>query len=303
MPIRKEKSKHKLHKRNKHNGDYDFEELAKSYSPLKEFVKLNDYGNYSIDFFKPEAVRALNSALLIHFYQLDFWEIPKAYLCPPIPGRADYIHYVADLLSNNNPEKIPKGKQIRCLDIGVGANCAYPIIGHMEYGWSFVGSEIDSISIKSAKAIITKNKSLKGNIKIRLQNETNAIFRGIIQKEEFFDITICNPPFHKSKEEALETAKRKLSKLKQKKITKPTLNFGGQSNELWCQGGEKQFIRKMILESKEYATSCGWFTTLVSKESNLIGLCKTLKETQATHVKTIPMEQGNKKSRILAWKY
>ena len=31
---------------------------------------------------------------------------PNENLCPPIPGRADYIHHIADLLSINNNKQI-----------------------------------------------------------------------------------------------------------------------------------------------------------------------------------------------------
>jgi 23S rRNA (adenine1618-N6)-methyltransferase len=82
-------------------------------------------------------------------------------LRPPIPGRADYIHYIADLLAENNGGKIPKGKQIKCLNIGVGANCIYPIIGNQEYGGSFVGADVDPVSIASANKIIEFNPFLK----------------------------------------------------------------------------------------------------------------------------------------------
>ncbi|NTW18596.1 MAG: RlmF-related methyltransferase, partial [Nostocales cyanobacterium W4_Combined_metabat2_030] len=58
-------------------------------------------------------------------------------------------------------------------------------------------------------------------------------FRNVIKKEERFDLTICNPPFHASFEEAQSGTLRKLSNLNHKRITKPTLNFGGQNKELW----------------------------------------------------------------------
>jgi 23S rRNA (adenine1618-N6)-methyltransferase len=95
------KGKSNLHPRNKHRERYDFKQLINSCPELAQFVKLNNYNTESIDFFNPEAVKALNKALLKHFYGVNFWDIPKHYLCPPIPGRADYIHYAADLLSGS----------------------------------------------------------------------------------------------------------------------------------------------------------------------------------------------------------
>ena len=229
LPPKREhpKLKSQLHPRNKHRERYDFKKLIDACPGLAQFVKLNDYQDESIDFFDPEAVKMLNKALLMHFYGISFWDIPDRYLCPPIPGRADYIHYAADLLADKNKGKIPSGDKIRCLDVGVGANCVYPIIGNSEYGWSFNGTDIDPVAVKMAKSIVEHNPSLKGNIEIRFQSNPKDIFRGIIQNNEFFDLTICNPPFHASQAEAQAGTLRKLSNLKNKKVTKNNLNFGG----------------------------------------------------------------------------
>jgi 23S rRNA (adenine1618-N6)-methyltransferase len=295
------KIKSELHPRNKHRERYDFEALIKTCPELTPFVIQNKYDDKSINFFDSNAVKALNNALLKHYYGIHNWDIPDNYLCPPIPGRADYIHYIADLL--NSTPQIIKNSAIKCLDIGVGANCIYPIIGLKEYGWSFVGSDIDPVSVDSAKNIIAANQELKGKVEIRLQNDSNHIFKSIINENDRFHFTICNPPFHSSAKEAQASTLRKLSNLKGKKATKAKLNFGGQNNELWCVGGEREFLNKMIEESLEFANSCFWFTTLVSKEANLQGIYRTLEKVKARKVNTISMGQGNKKSRIVAWTF
>ncbi|CAN5194945.1 23S rRNA (adenine(1618)-N(6))-methyltransferase RlmF [soil metagenome] len=302
---KKERSneKSRLHPRNKHRERYNFQELIKSCTKLKQFVKLNAYNDLSVDFFNPEAVKTLNKALLQHYYDITNWDIPQHYLCPSIPGRADYIHNIADLLANENNGKIPRGNKIKCLDIGVGANCVYPIIGHNEYGWSFIGSDIDPIAIVSARKIVELNTVLKGNVEVRTQDHPNNIFQGIIQKDEFIDVSICNPPFHTSLAEARDGTLRKLSNLTRKKINKSVLNFGGQNSELWCEGGEKIFVRDMINQSKLFSTSCFWFSTLVAKQINLKSIYEELKKANAIEVKTIPMHQGNKTSRIVAWTF
>lgn len=295
--------KPKLHPRNKHRERYDFKKLIECCPPLSPFVKLNPYNDLSIDFFNPQAVKMLNKALLKLYYDIGDWDIPQNYLCPPIPGRADYIHYIADLLSHENNGKIPVGNQITCLDIGVGANCVYPIIGNKEYGWSFIGADIDPVAIQSANKIIASNPALQGKVEIRLQANPKDIFLGIIQKNEFIDITLCNPPFHVSAAEARSGTLRKLTNLTNKKTNTPTLNFGGQNNELWCEGGEKRFVRDMILQSKQFSTSCLWFSTLIAKQVNLKSVYDELKKANALEIKTIPMGQGNKISRIVAWTF
>jgi 23S rRNA (adenine1618-N6)-methyltransferase len=295
--------KTKLHPRNKHRERYDFKLLCAAYPELTAFVAINKYGDESIDFFNPDAVKALNKALLKQYYNISHWDIPQGYLCPPIPGRADYIHYLADVLAAANKDNLPAGSNIKVLDIGTGANCIYPIIGAKEYGWSFVGSEIDATAVNAAQALIENNPALHGKLDLRLQKNTQHIFKGIIQQGELFDLTLCNPPFHSSAEEAQASTLRKLSNLKQKKVNTPVLNFGGQNKELWCEGGEVAFISKMIQESTEFADSCLWFTSLVSKESSLKPLYAELRKAGALLVKTLSMGQGNKNSRALAWTF
>lgn len=294
--------RNELHPRNKHLGQYDFPKLISDYPPLKNFVSLNPYGTLTINFFHPQAVKALNKALLISHYGIRYWDIPPNYLCPPIPGRADYIHYMADLINIEKRPTIPQ-QQRKCLDIGVGANCIYPIIGVTEYGWTFVGSDIDPASIRNAQKIATCNPALAHQIELRLQKDSRKIFEGVIAPDDYFDLTLCNPPFHQSKEEAAEGTLRKLSSLKGKKVSKAQLNFGGSANELWCEGGELQFLLNMIAESQQYQKNCGWFTSLVSKEKNLDKLYTKLKSVDVAEYQTIQMHQGTKSSRILAWRF
>ena len=295
------KPKPTLHKKNKHTGSYNFDELTIAHPPLKKFVRPTKYGVDSIEFSNPEAVKSLNTALLKHFYKIDFWDIPENYLCPPIPGRADYIHHITELLGSKNKYKIPMNAKVTCLDIGTGANCIYPIIGHQEYGWHFIGTDIDEVAVASAKKIINSNKDLKGHINIRLQPNAKHIFNSIIKPKDQIDLIICNPPFHGSEKEANASALRKVKNLKISNKVK--LNFGGTNKELWCDGGEKQFINTMIKESQTFGKSCYWFSTLVSKKENLKGIYTSLKSLNANQIKTINMGQGNKLSRIVAWTF
>ncbi len=295
--------KSQLHPRSKHRGRYDFNALSESFPAIKDFVKPNKFGDESIDFSDPKAVITLNKALLKYHYGIDHWLIPEGYLCPPIPGRADYIHHIADLLGESNYGNVPVGDNVIVLDIGVGANCIYPMLGAIEYGWSFIGSDIDSIAVQNSKAIVDQNEVLSSKIDIRLQANPKDVLYGTIMVEDRVDLTICNPPFHASEEEALAGTNRKLKNLKLQKPDKLVKNFGGSNGELWCDGGEKRFIRNLIHESKKFSSSVFWFSTLVSKQSNLKAIYGALKTAEAVEVKTIPMGQGNKSSRIVAWTF
>lgn len=293
-----------LHPRNRHQGHYDFPKLIKSSPELGQFLVINPYGKESIDFANPAAVRVFNRALLKSFYGVAHWDIPADYLCPPIPGRADYLHFLADLLAENNEGVIPRGASIKALDVGTGANCVYPLIGHSDYGWQFLGSDIDPTAIAAATAIV-KSNTLSKAISLRQQTQRKQILLGLLNNDERFDLSLCNPPFHSSLEEAQRGSQRKwraLGKADPKRKL-PVLNFGGQSQELWCEGGEIGFVTQLINESAKLPKQVLWFSTLVSKASNLPLIQSALKKVSAVESRVIEMGQGQKQSRLVAWTF
>ena len=296
-----------LHPRNRHRGRYDFAQLAQALPALEHFLVANpfDANELTIDFANPAAVMALNSALLKTFYAVVSWRVPPGYLCPPIPGRADYVHHAGDLLASDRNGIIPHGPDIRVLDIGVGANCIYPLIGHHEYGWRFVGSDVDAIAISAAQQIVDANTGLAEAIEFRLQKSPQNIFEGILTPDDNFDFVFCNPPFHASARAAETSSARKWKNLGKggNPESNPKLNFGGQATELWCEGGEIGFVGRMVTESAQYQTQVSWFSALVSREESLPEIYSALKAVGARRVETIDMAQGQKKSRIVAWHF
>ncbi len=291
-------NKAKLHPRNQHADGYDFVRLVAQTPELAAYTISNPLGQPTIDFKDVGAVRMLNRALLKTHYNIDFWDIPDGYLCPPIPGRVDYIHYLADLLADSNDQDIPRGRNIKALDIGTGASLVYPLTGQSEYGWHFTGVDIDAAAIKSAKQLCDFNQ-LK--ITLRRQNRRENIFKGVIQPRDAFHITLCNPPFHASMDKAAKGTQRKWGNLGKGHSSKR--NFGGQNAELWCPGGEIKFIATMIEESREFADQCLWFTSLVSKRDNLQPLQRILGKAKVADIKIVDIAQGQKTSRFIAWTY
>jgi 23S rRNA (adenine1618-N6)-methyltransferase len=300
------KSKEKgvgLHPRNIHQGRYDLAALVETLPELSQIVFDNDYGQQSLDFANPIAVKLLNKALLLHYYELSYWDIPDGYLCPPIPGRADYLHHVADLLAKDHGKKIPLGEGTQILDLGVGANLIYPILGTSLFGWNFVGTEIDLQALSNAASLIGANPRMEGKVSLRFQSDAQRIFDSVIEAEDFFEACICNPPFHESAEVALQGSKRKIKNLKGEETSNPVLNFGGQATELWTVGGEIGFIGRMIQESVAIQNQVGWFTVLVSKATHLSYFQGLLEKVGVKSQRVIEMGQGNKRSRILAWSF
>jgi len=289
------KIKTNLHPRNKNREQYDLKELIKEVPELKKYIQANKQGEDTIRFSEPAAVKLLNKAILASCYGIKNWDFPDTNLCPPIPGRADYIHHVADLIKGKN--------NITCLDIGVGANCIYPILGISEYNWNFIATDVNQEALSHADKIIKSNPNLKEKAEFRLQEDKNNIFKNIIKPTDKIYVSICNPPFHATDKDALKGSTRKVRSLTGKRSEKIKLNFSGMTNELVYEGGEKQFIQNMIIESVNYAKNCLWFTTLVSNERNLNRFYSSLEKYGAKDVKTINMGTGNKISRIIAWTF
>lgn len=290
------KNNFKFHSKNKHKSGYDIDALCEAYPDLQSFIFENSFQKKTIDFSNPKAVKALNTALLYKFYKIKFWKFPETNLCPPIPGRVDYIHHLSSLLKTS---KILL--DISVLDIGTGASCIYPILGQAEYNWKFVGADIDETALKYAQQIIDKNK-LTGSISLKHQTDKALIFKGVLNDSDKFSVTMCNPPFYKSEEEALNSTTKKLTGLKSQDA-KVVRNFSGTHNELIYEGGEKAFLHNYLYESSLFKQHCFWFTTLVSKKDLVKGMHVSLKKLGATDIKTIQMVQGNKISRVVAWTY
>lgn len=287
------KQKRTFHPQNIHANGYELGLLAKTLQALDEFVFVNKYNTATIDFANPKAVKALNTALLKEYYQVNYWDFPDENLCPPIPGRVDYMHYLNDLL------KPDKNKTVKILDIGTGATCIYPLLGNSVYNWQFIGTDIDQDSIINSQKIIDKN-NLTEEIEIRFQKNKDLIFEGIIKTDETFTASICNPPFYGSQYEAVEANARKLKGLG---IETTKRNFGGSQNELWYKGGEKAFLHNYLYQSSLIKEQVKWFTSLVSKKENVVSMQKSLTKLGATKIKVVPMHQGNKVTRIVAWTF
>ena len=306
-PAQKPAAKPGLHPRNKSLAGYDFAALTAIAPGLVKYVVTTAAGTPSIDFANPAAVKALNRALLAQLYGVRGWDIPAGYLCPPIPGRADYIHHVADLLASCNRKAIPTGPNVRVLDIGVGANCVYPLIGHAEYGWHFLGVDIDQAALDNAQTILGKNPALTASVELRHQPVWDNIFVGLLRSGESFDLSLCNPPFHNSPDDVLAVSQRKWNNLgkpgARKGAAQPRLNFGGGGTELWCNGGESAFVKNMIEQSTGIPKRVLWFTSLVSQADNLVHIEAALKKAKVVESRTIPMAQGQKQSRFVAWTF
>ncbi len=275
--------------------------MLKASPELARWITRTPRGESSIPFSEADAVQALNRALLASYYGVKDWKIPEGYLCPPIPGRADYIHYLADLLAGDRGGSIPKGDSVCVLDIGVGASCIYPILGRYEYGWKFIASDIDTVALESSRRIVQANTGLAGGVELVRQSSPQKMLEGVIPPGLRLHAVMCNPPFHSSMEEAQEGSARKWRNLG--RSPQRGLNFGGRESELWCPGGEVGFAERLIRESVRFSRQVQWFSILVSREGNLPPIYQALKKAGVTDGVTVDMAQGQKMSRFVAWSF
>jgi len=303
--------------RSRHGQRYDLQNLSKACPSLVPHIRPNEFtGEDTIDFAAPEAVFELNKALLVSYYKTDAnsFSLPPGYLCPGVPSRANYIHHLNDLISSSSTSASDskksqeegrgqrEGKTVRVLDVGTGASGVYPLIGFAEYGWSFVGTDIDLKALENVKRIFSCSGT---RAEVRVQASRDRILQGVIEGPlDKYAVSMCNPPFHASQKEAEDATARKWRNLKKKQESKrKTLNFGGTSAELWCQGGEMGFLSRMIDESTLYPNNVCWFTSLVSKEANIPRLLDKLDSVGAFECRQICMEAGQKSAHLLAWTF
>jgi 23S rRNA (adenine1618-N6)-methyltransferase len=285
-----------LHQQNKHQSGYDFKVLTQAVPELTPFVFENKFGTQTIDFADPKAVKILNTAILKVDYEIDYWEFPDAHLCPPIPGRVDYIHHLADLIKPytfKNPVEV--------LDLGTGATAIYSLLGNAVYNWKFVATDVDAKALSNAKTIVDKNH-LNDSIAFRLQSDASHILKIILTAKDVFMLSMCNPPFYKNELEAHQATTRKLDGLGINKNA-GIRNFSGTTNELCYPGGEKAFLHTYLYESSLFKSNCFWFTSLVSNKDLVKSMQKSLKKLGATNIKVINMQLGNKVSRVVAWTF
>ncbi|KAH0468910.1 hypothetical protein IEQ34_002142 [Dendrobium chrysotoxum] len=316
-----------IHPRNRYaEKPPDFAQLASLYPSFEPFVFFSRSGRPTIDWKDFNATRELTRVLLLHDHAVNWW-IPDGQLCPTVPNRSNYIHWINDLLSS---ELIPathgSDHSVKGFDIGTGANCIYPLLGASLLGWSFVGSEV---ALEWATKNVESNPHLLELIKIRnandpfsfggftssrrdIANESNPdlcveentqplcqdlkepstleppVLVGVVKDGECFDFCMCNPPFFESFEEA---------------SLNPRTSCGGTPEEMVYPGGEKAFITHIIEDSVVLKRSFRWFSTMVGKKANLKFLISKLREVRVSVVKTTEFVQGQTARWGLAWSF
>ncbi|XP_020079913.1 methyltransferase-like protein 16 [Ananas comosus] len=305
-----------MHPRNRYTeSPPDFALLASLYPSLRPFVSSpssssSSSSRASIDWTDPAATRELSRVLLLHDHGVHWW-IPDGQLCPTVPNRSNYIHWIEDLLASDLiPESSVSDGRVRGFDIGTGANCIYPLLGASLLGWSFVGSDVTDVALEWAKRNVESNPHLAELIEVRNANDSSSsvidntesleleskkdcycgppILLGVVKDGESFDFCMCNPPFF----ESIEVAG-----------LNPKTSCGGTAAEMVCSGGERAFITRIIKDSVSLKHSFRWFTSMVGRKVNLKFLVSKAHEVGASVVKTTEFVQGQTARWGLAWSF
>lgn len=288
----------RMHPRNVFaNIKADFFVLGKRQPCFRPFVEQCSLGLWYVNFKSWEVTRALNRALLVDVYGLVSWDIPKGHLCPPVPNRASYIHWLEDLLQLSHPCGRPgiECEGVRGIDIGVGSNCVFPLLGSTANRWSFIGIDVTDVALIWADKNRLDNPDLASRIKIRdarrsgtlhMKRNDSAVLA--VQMGERFSFCMCNPPFF----ETMKHAKRN-----------PGTNFGGTLAELCCTGGEETFIRRMYNESLVTKDRVHWYTTMCGKKETLKSLRCLLDTAKVPAIRTARFLQGKTVRWGVAWSF
>ncbi|XP_063383902.1 U6 small nuclear RNA (adenine-(43)-N(6))-methyltransferase [Cydia fagiglandana] len=277
-----------MHPRNIYKNPPDFAKLSKDFPEFANISKRDVSGKVTIDFKDPHALRVLTRCLLKSDFNLDV-KIPEDRLVPTLPLRLNYLLWIEDLM-----KAIKRTEHVKGLDIGTGACAIYPLLATAKNKWTMLGTENDEESLVKALENV-QNNNLQDFIQLKL-NKTTSIIDYLFGEESGpeFDFSMCNPPFYSNIQELMES--RSTAR------PPPKNGFTGSPHELITEGGELEFCRKMIQESKSHKNKVILFTTMVGHKFTLNELSEDLKADGIKYTST-EFCQGRVTRWGLAWTY
>ncbi|KAL3814037.1 hypothetical protein ACJIZ3_015305 [Penstemon smallii] len=326
-----------IHPRNKYSDNPpDFGLLASLYPSFEPFVFYSHDGRPKIDWTDFNATRELTRVLLLHDHGLNWW-IPDGQLCPTVPNRSNYIHWIEDLLASDVvPCSRADGDVAKGFDIGTGANCIYPLLGASLLGWKFVGSDVTDVAMEWANQNVRSNPQISEMIEIRrVDCEDNDLDSQELQNRQQSNSEGMGSSNNTENDNGPSSVLQSVSSVKKSYNGPPILlgvvkdgeNFdfcmcnppffetmdaaglnpktscGGTPDEMVCSGGEHAFITRIIEDSVKLKATFRWYTSMVGRKLNLNNLVSRLWNVGATIVKTTEFVQGKTSRWGLAWSF
>lgn len=282
-----------MHPRNRYKDKPpDFAYLASKYPEFQQHVQTNLVGRVTLNFKDPAAVRALTCTLLQEDFGLSI-QIPLERLIPTVPLRLNYIHWVEDLISQEGLSSQPR----RGIDIGTGASCIYPLLGATMNGWHFLATEVDDICFNYATKNVEQN-NLSDLIKVVKVPQKTLLMDAL--KEEsaiIYDFCMCNPPFFANQLEAKGVNSRNA-----RRPPPSSVNTGGET-EIMAEGGELEFVKRIIHDSLQLKRRLRWYSCMLGKKCSLTPLKMELRNQGVPKVTHTEFCQGRTMRWALAWSF
>lgn len=279
-----------MHPRNRYKDKPpDFGYLASKYPDFQQHVHTSLTGRPVVNFKEPEAVRALTCTLLKEDFGLTI-EIPLERLIPTVPLRLNYIHWVEDLIDGQ--------KQLRRgIDIGTGASCIYPLLGATMNGWFFLATEVDDICFDYATKNVEQN-NLSDLIKVVKVPQKTLLMDALKEETEIvYDFCMCNPPFFANQLEAKGVNSRN-----SRRPPPSSVNTGGVT-EIMAEGGELEFVKRIIHDSLQLKKRLRWYSCMLGKKCSLAPLKEELRKQGVPKVTHTEFCQGRTMRWALAWSF
>ncbi|XP_075957034.1 RNA N(6)-adenosine-methyltransferase mettl16 [Anarhichas minor] len=279
-----------MHPRNRYKDKPpDFAYLASKYPDFQEHVHTSLAGRPVVNFKEPQAVRALTCTLLKEDFGLTI-EIPLERLIPTVPLRLNYIHWVEDLIDG---QKQPR----RGIDIGTGASCIYPLLGATMNGWYFLATEVDDICFDYATKNVEQN-NMSDLIKVVKVPQKTLLMDALKEETEIvFDFCMCNPPFFANQLEAKGVNSRN-----SRRPPPSSVNTGGVT-EIMAEGGELEFVKRIIHDSLQLKKRLRWYSCMLGKKCSLAPLKEELRKQGVPKVTHTEFCQGRTMRWALAWSF
>ncbi|XP_021253023.1 methyltransferase-like protein 16 isoform X2 [Numida meleagris] len=283
-----------MHARNRYKDKPpDFAYLAGKYPEFRQHVQTTLAGRVSLNFKDPEAVRALTCTLLKEDFGLTI-DIPLERLIPTVPLRLNYIHWVEDLIGHQDADK---GVLRRGIDIGTGASCIYPLLGSTLNGWYFLATEVDDMCFNYAKKNVEQN-NLSDLIKVVKVPQKTLLMDALKEESEIiYDFCMCNPPFFANQMEAKGVNSRN-----PRRPPPSSVNTGGIT-EIMAEGGELEFVKRIIHDSLQLKKRLRWYSCMLGKKCSLAPLKEELKIQGVPKVTHTEFCQGRTMRWALAWSF
>lgn len=279
-----------MHPRNRYKDKPpDFGYLASKYPDFQQHVHTSLTGRPVVNFKEPEAVRALTCTLLKEDFGLTI-QIPLERLIPTVPLRLNYIHWVEDLIDG---QKQPR----RGIDIGTGASCIYPLLGATMNGWYFLATEVDDICFDYATKNVEQN-NLSDLVKVVKVPQKTLLMDALKEETEIvYDFCMCNPPFFANQLEAKGVNSRN-----SRRPPPSSVNTGGVT-EIMAEGGELEFVKRIIHDSLQLKRRLRWYSCMLGKKCSLAPLKEELRKQGVPKVTHTEFCQGRTMRWALAWSF